>query len=191
MASKTITTPAGIARYPHLNRPDKKFSEIGEYKVNLELSREQAEPFIQQIEAIFGEFIAEKKRELKKDKLKVLAAPWEENDGQTILKLRVKAVGKNKEGEEFSRAPKLFNASGDVISDNIGGGSKLQAAVVPYCWYTASLGAGVTLQPKAVMVHELVTWGDGGSASAYGFDIVEAPRSAAKTGTDDEEISWE
>lgn len=190
MASKTVTTPAGIARYPHLNRPDKKFSEVGEFKVNLELSSEEAEPFIKQIEALFSEFVAAKKTELKKDKLKLHAAPWEENDGQTILKLRVKAVGKNKEGEEFSRAPKLFNASGNVITDNIGGGSKLQAAVVPYCWYTASLGAGVTLQPKAIMVHDLVTWGDGGSATSYGFDVVEAPRASVKTGTDDEEISW-
>lgn len=190
MAQKTITTPAGIARYPHLNRPDKKFSEIGEYKVNLELPANEAEPFIKQIEALFGEFLAEKKRELKKDKLKLHAAPWEENDGSTMLKLRVKAVGKSKEGEEFSRAPKLFNASGEIISDNIGGGSKLKAAVVPYCWYTASLGAGVTLQPKAIQVLNLVTWGDGGSASAYGFDVVEAPRQSAKTGTDDQEIEW-
>ena len=190
MASKTITTPAGVARYPHLNRPDKKFSEVGEFKVNLEMSSEDAEPFIKQIEALFGEFVAAKKTELKKDKLKIHTAPWEDNDGQTILKLRVKAVGKNKEGEEFSRAPKLFNASGEVITDNIGGGSKVKAAVVPYCWYTASLGAGVTLQPKAVQVLDLVTWGDGGSASAYGFDVVEAPRTSVKTGTDDEEIAW-
>lgn len=188
--SKTITTPAGIARYPHLNRPDKKFSEVGEFKVNLELSSDEAEPFIKQIEGIFSEFLAAKKTELKKDKLKLHAAPWEENDGVTMLKLRVKAVGKNKEGEEFSRAPKLFNASGEVITDNIGGGSKLKAAVVPYCWYTASLGAGITLQPKAVQVLDLVTWGDGGSASAYGFDVVEAPRASVKTGTDDQEISW-
>ena len=190
MATKTITTPVGIARYPSLNRPDTKFDDIGVYKVNLEMSSEDAEPFLKQVEALFAEFVADKKRELKKDKLKLHAAPWEENDGVTMLKLRVKAVGKNKEGEEFSRAPKLFNASGEVITDNIGGGSKLKAAVVPYCWYTASLGAGVTLQPKAVQVLNLVTWGDGGSASAYGFDVVEAPRQSVKTGTDDEEISW-
>ncbi|MFM8717452.1 MAG: DUF2815 domain-containing protein, partial [Spartobacteria bacterium] len=63
--SKTITTPAGIARYPHLNRPDKKFSEVGEFKVNLEMSSEEAEPFIKQIEALFSEFVAAKKTELK------------------------------------------------------------------------------------------------------------------------------
>jgi hypothetical protein len=40
------------------------------------------------------------------------------------------------------------------------------------------------------MVHDLVTWGDGGSAVAYGFDVSEAKPAARKTGTDDEEITW-
>jgi hypothetical protein len=186
----TITTPVGIARYPSLNKPDTKFDEVGVYKVNLEMSAEGAEPFLSQVESLLAEFVAQKKTELKKDKLKMHQAPWEENDGQVQLKLKVKALGKDKAGETYSRAPKLFNASGEVITDNIGGGSKLKVAVVPYCWYTASLGAGVTLQPKAVQVLELVTWGDGGSAAAYGFDVEEAPRASVKTGTDDEEISW-
>ena len=190
MPSKTITTPAGVARFPSLNRPDTKFSEVGVYKVNLELSAEDAEPFIKQVEAIFSEFLAVKKAELKKDKLKLHPAPWEENDGMVQLKMKVPAVFKGRDGEPVSRQPKLFNAAGEVITDNIGGGSKIKVAVVPYTWYTASLGAGITLQPKAVQVLDLVTWGDGGSATSYGFDVVEAPRASVKTGTDDEEISW-
>ena len=191
MATKTLTTPAGIARFPSLNRPDTKFSEVGVYKVNLEMSAEDAEPFIKQAEALFAEFLEDKKRELKKDKLKLHAAPWEENDGLVQLKLKVPAMGKNKEtGEEYSRKPTLFDAAGKEEDVNIGGGSKLKVAVVPYCWYTASLGAGITLQPKAVQVLELVTWGDGGSASAYGFDVSEAKSEAKRTGTDDAEIDW-
>ena len=191
MATKTLTTPAGIARFPSLNRPDTKFSEVGVYKVNLEMSSEDAEPFIKQAEALFAEFLEDKKRELKKDKLKLHAAPWEENDGLVQLKLKVPAMGKNKEtGEEYSRKPTLFDAAGKEEDVNIGGGSKLKVAVVPYCWYTASLGAGITLQPKAVQVLDLVTWGNGGTAEAYGFDVSEAKAPAAKTGTDDQEISW-
>ena len=191
MATKTLTTPAGIARFPSLNRPDTKFSEVGVYKVNLELSAADAEPFIKQAEALFAEFLEDKKRELKKDKLKLHAAPWEENDGLVQLKLKVPAMGKNKEtGEEYSRKPTLFDAAGKEEDVNIGGGSKLKVAVVPYCWYTASLGAGITLQPKAVQVLDLVTWGNGGSAQAYGFDVSESAAPAAKTGTDDQEISW-
>jgi hypothetical protein len=191
MATKTITTPAGIARFPSLNRPDTKFSEVGVYKVNLEMSSEDAEPFIKQIEALFAEFLADKKRELKKDKLKLHPAPWEDNDGLVQLKLKVPAVGKNKEtGEEYSRKPTLFDATGKEEDVNVGGGSKLKIAVVPYCWYTASLGAGITLQPKAVQVLDLVTWGNGGTAEAYGFDVSEAKSPATKTGTDNAEIDW-
>jgi len=190
MPNKTLTTPVGVARYPHLNRPDTKFDDIGVFKVNLELTAEEAEPFLKEAESLLAAFIAEKKVELKKDKLKLHAAPWEENVNLIQLKLKVKAMGKGKDGETYSRAPKLFNASGDIITDNIGGGSKIQVAVVPYCWYTATLGAGITLQPKAVMVHELVTWGGGDSAVAYGFDVSEAKPESRKTGTDDEEISW-
>jgi len=191
MATKTLTTPAGIARFPSLNRPDTKFSEVGVYKVNLEMSSADAEPFIKQIEALFAEFLADKKRELKKDKLKLHPAPWEDNDGLVQLKLKVPAMGKNKEtGEEYSRKPTLFDATGKEEDVNIGGGSRLKIAVVPYCWYTASLGAGITLQPKAVQVLDLVTWGNGGTAEAYGFDVSEAKAPAAKTGTDDQEISW-
>ena len=36
----TITTPKGIAQYPWLSKPDTKFSEEGEYKVNVILTKE-------------------------------------------------------------------------------------------------------------------------------------------------------
>jgi hypothetical protein len=151
MATKTITTPAGIARFPSLNRPDTKFSEVGVYKVNLEMSSADAEPFIKQIEALFAEFLADKKRELKKDKLKLHPAPWEDNDGVVQLKLKVPAMGKNKEtGEEYSRKPALFDATGKEEDVNVGGGSKLKIAVVPYCWYTASLDS---LSPGQYTLH--------------------------------------
>ena len=190
MAQKTITTPVGIARYPSLNRADTKFDDIGVYKVNLELSAEDAKPFLDDVEAILAEFVADKKRELKKDKLKMHTAPWEENDGVVQLKLKVKAIGKTKAGEEYSRQPKIFGADGKPLEANIGGGSKIKVAVVPYAWYTASLGAGITLQPKAVQVLDLVTWGDGGSAVSYGFDVVEASPESKRTGTDDQDIDW-
>lgn len=216
MATKTITTPAGIARYPHLNRPDLKFDDVGVFKVNLEMSNEDAESFIAKIDELFTDFVSEKKRELKKDKLKMHAFPWEENDGMTQLKLKVKAIGKTKAGEEYSRKPKIFGADGKPLEANIGGGSKIKVAVVPYFWYTASLGAGITLQPKAVQVIDLVTWGDGASAEAYGFEVSAAANrmleidtalavakvhatharratihdEPRKTGTDDEEVSW-
>jgi len=75
-------------------------------------------------------------------------------------------------------------------NENVGGGSKLKVAVVPYFWYTASLGAGITLQPKAVQILDLVTWSSGGSAEAYGFEVTEAPKQVVRTGTNNEEVEW-
>ena len=187
--NKTLTTPAGIARYPRLNSPDTKFSDEGVYKVDLEMSAEEAEPFLKQIEAMFADFLADKQRELKKEKLKMHAPPWTDNDGLVQLKLKVKATGKAKDGEVYSRKPKLFGADGQLTSENVGGGSKLKVAVVPYFWYTASLGAGITLQPKAVQILDLVTWSSGGSAEAYGFEVTEAPKEVTRTGTNDE-VEW-
>ena len=194
MNKSTITTPVGVAKYPHLNKPDKKYATKekphGEYKVDLEMPSEDASEFISKIDELFSEFLADKKRELKKDTLKMHAAPWEENDGVTKLKLRVKAMGQTKDGELFSRQPKLFSASNQIVTENVGGGSKLKVAVVPYFWYTASLGAGITLQPKAVQILDLVTWSSGGTAEAYGFEVTEAPKQIVRTGTNNEEVEW-
>jgi hypothetical protein len=99
-------------------------------------------------------------------------------------------MGQTKEGELFSRQPKMFDASGQAVTENIGGGSKLKVAVVPYFWYTASLGAGITLQPKAVQILDLVTWSSGGTAEAYGFEVTEAPKQVVRTGTNNEEVEW-
>ena len=40
--ANTFTTPKGIAQYPWLSKPDTKFSEEGEYKVNVILGKEEA-----------------------------------------------------------------------------------------------------------------------------------------------------
>ena len=44
--ANTFTTPKGIAQYPWLSKPDTKFSEEGDYKVNLILNAEEAAPII-------------------------------------------------------------------------------------------------------------------------------------------------
>jgi len=168
MASNTITTKAGICQYPWLNKPDTKFDEGGVYSVNLELSAEDAADFIAAIDEQFTEFVAGKKVELKKQNLKLHGFPWEENDGTVMFKFKVKAQGKTKKGEVFERKPRLFDAQGDALVANVGGGSKVKVCCQPYFWYTASLGAGVTLQPKAVQVLELHTYG-GSSAKGFGF----------------------
>ena len=49
MAKATITTPQGVALYPWLNKPDTEYNKDGEYKVNLVLAKEKAQPIIDTI----------------------------------------------------------------------------------------------------------------------------------------------
>ena len=46
-----IVTPVGIAQYPWLSSPDTKFSEVGDYKTNLILSKKW-KPYLQRITLI-------------------------------------------------------------------------------------------------------------------------------------------
>ena len=60
-----VTTPKGIAVWPWLNEPDRKFNANGEYKVNLQMAHEDAQPFIEKLQEIHKEHYQETcKREM-------------------------------------------------------------------------------------------------------------------------------
>lgn len=172
MANKyqRLTSPKGIARFPWLNKPDTKFSDVGDYKVDLVMDKKDAEPLVKRITSIRDEFA---KKEGAKKKANLPFA-FEEDDngnktGRVIVKFKVKAMT-----GDWDRKPKLFDAKGNRITDaNVGGGSVLKVSFDAYTWNVASLGAGITLQPVAVQVLELVEFEGGGSASEFGFGAEE------------------
>ena len=43
-------TPVGVAKYPHLNKPDTAFDAEGKYKAELLVSQDEAKPLIKLIE---------------------------------------------------------------------------------------------------------------------------------------------
>ena len=51
----TFTTPQGVAQYPWLSKPDTKFSEEGDYKVNLIIAKEEALPALKLINQVYAE----------------------------------------------------------------------------------------------------------------------------------------
>ena len=57
--SNAFTTPVGVAAFPYLSTPDTKFNEEGEYKVNLILTKEVAQPVITQIDSVYDENVKE------------------------------------------------------------------------------------------------------------------------------------
>lgn len=161
-----FTTPKGLAQYPWLSKPDTKFSEEGEYKVNLILAKEEALPILKQINEVYAENISKETKKAKGNEVKKAPPPWaEEKDeagqptGNIILRFKSKAAYK----------PAIFDAKGiPMINSNIWGGSEIKVAgtIAPY--YTSLIGAGVALRLRAVQVIQYVDGTQG--ASRFGFE---------------------
>ena len=75
MAKATITTPQGVALYPWLNKPDTEYNKDGEYKVNLVLAKEKAQPIIDTINEVFSENLKDEMKKQKKKTLKTAKPP--------------------------------------------------------------------------------------------------------------------
>jgi hypothetical protein len=190
------TTPRGVFVFPALTKPDygnEAFPQPdGVYKVNLKLTEEEAEPLIKKLTPIYEQ--AEKDGQAEFDALPVanrkkLKNGFQLNDmyeteydketeeptGYVIFKFKMKASGKNKKGEKWTRKPGLFNAKGVALKNppNIWGGTegKVSFEVSPY--FIAGQGqAGISLRLQAVQILELVSEGSK-SASSFGFSSDE------------------
>lgn len=181
-APNVFTTPKGIAQYPWLSKPDTKFNEEGEYKVNLSLSKEDAAPIIQQINQVFAENVKEETKKNKGKDIKTANPPYSEEldddgkpTGNIIMKFKSKAAYK----------PAIFDAKGNVmIESNIWGGSEVRVngSMAPY--FTSMIGAGVALRLRAVQVIQYVEGGTGperfGFEEEVGFEQEAAPKAEPK-----------
>lgn len=163
-----ITTPKGIAQYPWLSTPDTKFSEEGEYKVNLVLSKEDAKPIIEEINRVFAENVKEETKKQGKE-IKTANPPYADQlddagqpTGNVILRFKSKAAYK----------PAIFDAKGNTMTEsNIWGGSEIRVngSIAPY--FTSMVGAGIALRLRAVQVIRLVDGAEG--ATRFGFGETE------------------
>lgn len=167
------TTPAGIAQYPYLTKPDTKFNPDGEYKISVEIPGAAAQDIVTFLDEQFAASVAKAKKENPGKKIKEGDVPYSVNDdtGKVTVRFKLKAKVTPKQGDPFEQRPALFDAKGKPIGTDakIGGGSKVKVAyeLVPY--YTAIAGAGISLRLKAVQVIDLVEFSGGASSEAYGF----------------------
>lgn len=175
----TFTTPKGVAQYPWLSKPDTKFSEEGEYKVNLILPKQEAIPVLKQINQVFAENLEKELKKANGKEIKKAPPPYSEEfgeDGQptgnVILRFKSKAAYK----------PAIFDSKGmPMVDSNIWGGSeiKINGSIAPY--YTSLIGAGVALRLRAVQVIKYVQGGS--SADRFGFGEEEGGYVAEQTTT--------
>lgn len=178
--TKQLTTTAmGVLVWPHLNSPDYEYDEAGVYQTKLRLSGTDAEAFLaycteQQVEAA-----AEAKENGKykgKGKVPLADLPYKEDeDGNLLFNFKMKAKGTTRNGETFTREPKLFDAAGQPCNDaRVGGGTVARISFEPYRYYAKMVGgAGVSLRLEAVQIIELQEWTSGRSAEGFGFEATD------------------
>lgn len=167
------TTPKGVAQYPYLTKPDTKFNPDGEYKLKLEIPAEDAQDIVTFLDEQFAASVAKAKKENPGKRVKESDLPYvvNEDTGTVAVSFKLKAKVTPKNGDPFEQRPALFDAKGKPmgVDAKIGGGSKCKVAYEVMPFYTAIVGAGISLRLKAVQVIELVEYSGGASASGYGF----------------------
>jgi hypothetical protein len=190
-------TPAGTAQYPYLNKPDTKFNPDGEYKLKLEVPADKAQDIVTFLDEQFALSVAKAKKENPGKRIKEADLPYTVNEdtGTVAVSFKLKAKVTPKNGDPFEQRPAVFDAKGKPLKDvNVGGGSTVKVAYEVLHFYTAIVGAGISLRLKACQVLDLKEFSGGAGADAYGFgeeDGYEAEDSPAKQNGFSEEESSE
>lgn len=175
MATKQprYTTPKGTAKYPWLSTPDTKFNPDGDYKVTLSVPVAEADTIMQFLDEQLAASEALAKKNNPGKKVKVADAPYkiDEENGTLEISFKLKARVTMQNGDSFEQKPALFDAKGKPLTDvNVGGGSKIKVSYECVPFYTALIGAGISLRLRAVQVIDLVEFTGGADAGAYGFE---------------------
>lgn len=187
-----FTSPRGVFVYPKLNEPDYGNEQFpkpdGEYSVNLRLTREEAEQFINaklktHLDAAYAEAeeafaklpVGTRKKLGKVTQNELFKIEYdketEEETGFVTFKFAMKASGKTKAGKEWSRKPVIFDAKGKkmVKAPDIWGGTEGKVSFEARPYFIPGTGAaGLKLALNAVQVIDLKS-GGGRDAEGYGF----------------------
>ncbi len=192
------TTPRGQAIWPKISVPDTKFDQEGVYETQLRLSSEDHAAFLAKVETLLDDYhTQESKRKGKSlNKHKLPFKQSQTQDGEMLdeydWKFKLKALA-GKPGAKWEQRPKIFDSKGQGIKPeeiSIGSGSKIRIGYTPHTWFSPALGCGITLQLKAVVIDELISW-KGEDFDSFGFDeaddgfVHEAEASADVEGSQD------
>ena len=181
--SPTFVTPAGVAVYPHLNRPDVKFHDLGIYKADVAVEVEDAKELMNKLMAYYKQTAGQAANKFDNTMFTLQTDEDGEPTGKVVFKLRVKNR-MTKKGDLWDRKPKMFDASLTPLTDvNPYGGTVMKVNFEAYAWSTNGK-SGVSLQPVAVQIIELQEGDKQGGANAAGFGF-EATEGFKAEGTQD------
>ena len=178
----TYTTPAFIAKWVSLGKPDTKYKPEGEYRITILVPKAGHEEFLDFLEKQRVLAVEDVKQKLMTDtKTKAKAKtikqsnlaykPELDAEGNETEFVQVSFKAKRKDGTEWTFRPKMFDAKGAElpVGTNVWGGTKLRVSYQCDSYYVAaSQEAGLSLKLQAVKIIELKS-GSGRDASAYGF----------------------
>ena len=144
----THVSPAGIAVYPWLNKPDTKFDADGVFSVKLIFDKAATKKISDIVKPLMNGG--------KNNPIKPELDDQGEKTGQYVANFKMKAHVKTKGGDEWDQKPILVDSDGNRMIAAIGGGSKLQVQyeAIPY----DAMGGGVSLRMKKVRVLDLVEY---------------------------------
>lgn len=171
-----FTTPAGRFQYPKLIEPDYKFHNEGEYRINAIFDAADVQQLADGLDNLLARHKESLKLQAPTQKFKLVDLPWgfEEIDGKPSFTIRtkMKASGIDRDGKSWSRKPALFDAKGKAVTDRdalsgMWSGTIGRVSFLASPFYTAALGAGITLRLQAAQIITLVQ--GGGDASSHGF----------------------
>jgi len=173
---KTITTPTGTARYCYLTNPSKGEydSEYGTYRTELILDKADWDKLKAQVQPEYeAAYLAENTKQGKE--LKKANLPFVIDGEDHIVKLKMKAGGKRRDGTEYKLQVALFDSQGNPMKgdDIVGGGSRIKIGMKMRFWFVPAHGFGMTLEPQGVQVLELAAVGTSEKATSYGFTAEE------------------
>jgi len=167
----------GTAKYAHLNEPNKRFEpEFGTYSCDLVIDKDQAEMLKNTLRPLYEEELKQVQEENAGKKIEQKEFPINETEEGIIVKSKLKAGGRRRDGSEYSLSIALYDSQGKPLPEDVKvwGGSKVNLAFRPRFWYTAMAGFGVSFDLQAVQVIELQNGGVSGiAAEAFGFTSEE------------------
>jgi hypothetical protein len=166
-----------VTKYCHLNEPNKKFDpEFGTYSCDLVIDKEQADSIKAKLRPLYEEELREVQEQHAGKKIKQRDIPIDEVDGGHLIKVKLKAGGRRRDGSEYHLSVALYDSAGKPLDQDVKvwGGSTVNVAFRPKFYYTAAVGFGVSFELQAVQVLKISEGGVSSiAASAFGFTTEE------------------
>jgi len=195
MKPKNLTSPKGEAIWPKITKPETKFNPDGVFETGLRLDAETGQKFKAHLEQILDkhhdEVCKEQGKKVKKGNISVKEVEVDGTPtGELDFKFKMKKLA-GPTGRQWEQRPALFDKTGKPISPesvNIGSGSTIKVSYNIFPYYTAMVGAGISLQMKAVQIINLVEY-NGGDAQGFGFTEEEGDFVASETSSDEFTLS--